>query len=187
MKLSGVMTGPTNVVVLVIERVVRVATIASHLLLLLNVSGSLRSLWGQLLLNCLGRGKLLDSTAWVAALLPSLLLLNLLHNHAFTHTTAWGSRWGTKATRKILYGVLKTDSVWVHHLCRIPLNITNWVNLIVSCAIINQLIIAMCPVERSSALHKEPIRVLMCLTNDNILLRESTVVTMRQVVSLRVL
>ena len=44
MKLSGVMTGPTNVVVLVIERVVRVPTIACHLLLLLNVSGSLRSL-----------------------------------------------------------------------------------------------------------------------------------------------
>ena len=45
----------------------------------------------------------------------------------------------------------------------------------------------MWPVERSSALHEEAIRVLMCLTNDNILLRESTVVTMRQVVSLRVL
>jgi len=91
MKMLGVEARSTRLGLLV-ELVMWVATINCdpiHLLLLLLLTGSnLRSLLLELLFSSGSGGKMLDSASRVATLLTTLLLLYLLHYHAFSDATA---------------------------------------------------------------------------------------------------
>ena len=42
--------------------------------------------------------KLCYTAAWIAALLPALLFLDLLHHHTFSYAAAWGSWWCTETS-----------------------------------------------------------------------------------------
>ena len=68
----------------------------------------------------------------------------------------------------------------MHHRLWVPLDVCEGVNLVFSINI--ELACALWPwIERSSTLHEESVRVLVCLTNDNVLLREAAMVAMGQI------